>query len=427
MNIARSTLLVLVINVIGALSTLGAQVLAANFSPPAEVGRFTSYLAIATVLSILPSIGLSTSQIRIVSRLAAENQSSTIREFYSYANSTIAKSCALYALLAAIGSTIGIPFWPLCIAVFHSIFIYTNGSLKAVSRPFLVSFFEPAARNILFGLSIMGVRVIQHGRVETDDLCFGYCISLSIVSFAQYRLSPIHPTLFRRSAAARDQKKAWISTSLPMLAVPLVYMFYANMDVMIITHYLSSESVAYYSVAAKFAAGLGLAVGAIKLVIAPRVSIHFAQQNYAAIRRILRLSRNLIAPLAIIVLLVTYVAMDKILLLLYTNQYSTSIAPLIILCAGVAVASIFSAGETVLMMSNQEKFVLAVYIIATILSAATNVFLVSTLKLGLNGAAMTTSFSLAAQSMILYFKAIHLSRSPKLIDSLSAPEARHKC
>ena len=99
------------------------------------------------------------------------------------------------------------------------------------------------------------------------------------------------------------------------------------------------------------------------------------------------------------------IVFGKYFLLIYGKEFEASYIPLIILIGGQLISSfVLNYCSGFMKMNGNRTTLILIYFLSTMLSLLLNYFLIP--SLGITGAAFSTSISLIAMSLVIYFMAL---------------------
>ena len=182
-----------------------------------------------------------------------------------------------------------------------------------------------------------------------------------------------------------------------------------SFDTIMIEHFIDVKSVAFYTVAVKVTFIVGIMQLTINAVIAPDISKFWFEKSENKLTQLINkaLKLNFIFTFPIIVVLVIF---SEPILLFLGESYLNSKTPLIVLLAGQILNSFCGPVGLYLNMTERQKILLKILLIATLINVALNVMLIP--KYGLFGAAASTSLSMALWNII---GVIYVYRKDKLL------------
>jgi len=199
--------------------------------------------------------------------------------------------------------------------------------------------------------------------------------------------------------SARYDFWAWIKVSLPLLAITVCELALLNADVLVISAFLTPTDVGMYFAAAKTMSLIMFIHYAVGSAVANRFSALGVRGDRAGLEAFVRDAvrwtfwPSLAAAIAIL-------ALGKPLLWLFNPQFTEAYPVMFVLAAGLLVRASMGPAEFVLNMLGEQWLCALVLIVAVALDMALCFALIPVL--GMLGAAMATSVSLATASVLNY-------------------------
>ena len=191
--------------------------------------------------------------------------------------------------------------------------------------------------------------------------------------------------------------RPWLKASLPLAVITACDLALQNVDVLVISKFMSPEDVGIYFAAAKTMSLIMFVHYAVGSATANRFSALHARKDREALAHLVKDSVNwtfwpsLAAALAIL-------ALGKPLLWLFGPQFEDGYPVMMILVVGFMLRSSFGPVEFLLNMLGEQKLCAAVLVTSAVFSLLLNMLLVPTY--GLIGAATATSLALMLAPVI---------------------------
>lgn len=196
----------------------------------------------------------------------------------------------------------------------------------------------------------------------------------------------------------------WIKTSLPLFVICACELALQNVDVLIVSSFLTPQDVGIYFAAAKTMSLIMFVHYAVGSAVANRFSALNARGDREGLERFVRDAVNwtfwpsLLAAMVIL-------ALGQPLLWLFGPEFTSGYPVMIILVVGFLFRSAIGPSEFLLNMLGQQAACATVLVTTAVLNLILNVLLVP--WLGLVGAAMATSTSLLITALLQYAVARH--------------------
>ncbi len=233
------------------------------------------------------------------------------------------------------------------------------------------------------------------GRYGVAGAAVSYAISSLLVLAFGYRLwRGATPQLRQRQGAFETRRL--LATSIPLFWVASLNLVMGWTDTTMLGIWQPSSAVGQYGVAVRTALLTGFILVSVNSVIAPRFATLYAAGDMQTLGSVARRSTRMIALLAAPILLI-FVLIPGTVLSLFGAEFRAGATALRILAAGQFVNAACGSVGYLLMMSGHEKVVRDNVLMAAILNLAGNAILIP--RLGITGAAIATSASIAIQNL----------------------------
>lgn len=189
-------------------------------------------------------------------------------------------------------------------------------------------------------------------------------------------------------ATASYAVRAWITTSLPLAAIGVVYLIMSQTDILIIGSMLGPTEVGIYGAAARVAGLVLFGSVAIDTILAPTVADLHVRSRHAGIRSMAAWTAWASFAFAATAALVLAL-LGRWVLAAFGHDMVAGYVALLILLAGYAVSAAVGSVSVLLMMTGHERPAAAILIASLLLNVALNVLLIP--RIGIVGAALATA------------------------------------
>lgn len=386
-----------------------------------DLGIYSLSLGIASVVSLLASLGLWEGATRYISIFIGQDRKED------------AEAVQRSSLRIGIVSGTAV-----CAAVFLlsgvlSRHVFYKPELGA---PLMVmSFFIPAQVIALIIASVLrGYGIIRYNVYFMDIgqpllffvfLCLIFFLGLPFISviyayvfsmmmvcviLARYGyMKTEHKTAFRgRRGYAADLMRF----SVPVLSIDLMYILFRWTDTMMLGRYASAEDVGVYSVSVSLATMLSLPLLALGYAYMPIAGELSAKNRRADLSRTYQVLTKWIVAGTLPVFFILFFFPEMTVTFLFGERFADSALPLRILSLGYLVNAFMGTNSLLLLVFGLSKAVVKVSATGALLNVLLNYTLVKHLGMGITGAATSTMVSLVAisigYSLVLYrHKGIH--------------------
>jgi O-antigen/teichoic acid export membrane protein len=225
---------------------------------------------------------------------------------------------------------------------------------------------------------------------------------------ASLALTAIGQTLMLNRRLSREiaggprvtEVRAWFAVSLPMLLVGGFYLLLTHADILVLQQFRPPDDVATYYAASKTIALVSFVYFAVSAAVAHRFTEYHVTGDRERLAAFLADSIRWtfwpsVAATAAILL------MGKPLLALFGPVFVEGFQAMIILAAGLLARAAVGPVERLLTMLGEQRICAAIYALAFAINLTLCIVLIP--KLGIEGAAVSTTTALVAESVLLFF------------------------
>jgi O-antigen/teichoic acid export membrane protein len=193
--------------------------------------------------------------------------------------------------------------------------------------------------------------------------------------------------------------KGWFRVSLPILMVEGFYLLLTNTDVLVLQHFRAPDDVAVYYAAAKTLTLIAFVHFAVSAAVAHRFSEYHVTGDRDRLKAILAdsIRWTFWASLAATIVIL---ALGRPLLSLFGPRFVEGYHLMFILTAGLMARGAVGPVERLLNMLGEQRACAAVYGTAFFLNLTLCILLIP--RLGVEGAAVSTSTALIVESILLF-------------------------
>ncbi|WP_434037250.1 MATE family efflux transporter [Formosa sp. 4Alg 33] len=257
-------------------------------------------------------------------------------------------------------------------------FIKTSELFRSVFRP------------IVFFIAAVVVYFIGKSYLLVDIFLFSFLV-IAIVSTAIILKKIKQAGIKQEEDNESYSIKNIFIVSLPMAVSALSLLLMQSIDSFFIIKYYSYAELAYYAIAIKLTVLITVVLTSINTVIAPEISKSYFENNFVNLKEVIYKSSRINFIFTIPLLLILVVFSDFILNMFGENYVVAKVA-LIVLCVGQFVSSYCGSVGLYLNMTGKQKQFFLLLLISLALNFLLNFILIP--KYGINGAAISSSFSL---------------------------------
>lgn len=211
-----------------------------------------------------------------------------------------------------------------------------------------------------------------------------------------------------RTVRAKMEPGALLRFSIPQTLASMVFRLNMRMDLLMLKALAGSAMLGFYSIAAGLAVLGALPVNAIISIFNPYIAERVSSGETEALDAMLKTVTRWLIMASLPVYTVLILLSDVLIGWLYPAEYSASVLPLVVLCAGQIVNVACSPTMRLIPMSGHTMLNLINGLIALALGIALNLLLIPTY--GILGAALATAITLAAWGLWRVVEVWHLLR-----------------
>ncbi len=403
--------MVSVARIAGAAAGFVTQVLLARHLQASALGVFYSVVSLVAVAGLVAAYGYPAIAPRFISRYREKGRSELVLAFITRAR----REATLYVAIGFAAIVAFALLWPdldqvtrmaLVAAAFAlpaSASLRVNGSFAGSMRRFLLAYLpDTAIRPFLFFfgvLAFIGLGI----PFDAADVTWLVAGITSVIAFTQFALVQRDvPKLPRIQPPAR-LARTWRREALPLIIVVMFIEFFADVDILMLTPFVSQAEIGIFGVCLKIAVLVGFAVQVAQYIVQPDLADAHARKSYAPIQRAMlkALGFPLAATLGAMVLFALW---GNQLLALFGPEFADAKVPLLILIVSQLVRALFGPNVALLTVlgAQTQNAILATCSIAVL--GLSNVLLAP--AYGATGAAIAVviamTFWMIGTSVLLY-------------------------
>jgi O-antigen/teichoic acid export membrane protein len=405
----RITLIAFTVRILSAVIAYGSQVLLARWLGGHEYGIFVVVWTGATILGSLSCLGFQTAMLRFVPEYKERGEADLLRGVLLGSR---VQGVAAATILAGLG-LLGLHFFGTHVESYYLIPLYlgavvfpmiTLGEIQeGISRSFSwadLSLWPTFIwRPVLIIACMAGALVV--GFPATAVTAMGAAI-VATYATALFQLLVLQKRIRKAVPAGprRYQPLTWVAVTLPIFLVDGFFGLLTNVDILIVSQFMTPDRVAIYFAAVKTMALVQFVYFAVRIGVAPRYAQYYAAGDRAKLQSFaLETVHWTFWPSLAAVALILIVG--KPLLSLFGPDFGEGYPLMGILAVGLLARASIGPAESMLTMAGHQRICAAVYTGAFILNVVLNFTLVPIF--GLAGAAVSTATALVAESIAMYF------------------------
>jgi O-antigen/teichoic acid export membrane protein len=364
-----------------------------------SLGLLMSSISVLSIVLLAGKLGLDTAFLRFVSQFRAQNDFNGIaiikkRSLSVIAVSSVAATAVLYFCSEQIANSIfhrpllAEPIRLISFAIIPMAFYQFHAEgLRGFKRIREYALTYNAGRFIFGSLAFIGAYFIFQTKLHPSTLfAIGTAVTL-VFSVWVWR------SVFSQALAKNRESKSKNATdfktifdlSIPLLLASSTAFLMNWTDTLVLTYFASSEDVAIYTVALKFATVGKLVLMAINSIAAPKFAEFFGANDNKGLGKVVRQSTKLIFWSSVPILLILTL-FPSFLLNIYGPEYGAGVTSLLILAVAQFFSAIAGPVGNILQMTGRQKMYQNITIVSTLVHVGLNIWLVPTY--GIEGAAI---------------------------------------
>jgi len=380
------------------------EVLYARWLLPDDYGEFVYTYNWASLFSVLVSVGLVTSLLKLIPKYLQENEYSKVKGLT--VGSSLAVSLAglcLFSALWFISLTLRFDRWHLVLlgvitAVPLGIVRVQSSVIRSVKKIFLAFL----GRYVGWpGLSIMLMYFLTFifDLNIFDDAIIVVVISLVIISILQIFLVrlALPESVWRHTISFSGWRK-WLKISTPLLFVSGFQIVISKSDVVVVGTMLGSNEASLYNAGSRTARLLTFILSAFNSISAPMISEYWTKNDINSLESLMSYTVKMVFWPSLCVYIILSIFSEQILSIF--GPRFTSVWPILII---VGLGQLFHAltGPVgyLLSLTDNENVSAEIFGISAIINVILSVAFVS--AMGLIGAALATTISIVIQNILL--------------------------
>lgn len=402
----------LAVNVVSALAGLAVAVLLARALGPEGYGSYSYVIALVTVVSVPAQLGLPNLLIRETANARVHQEWGLMRGLWRW--SSLTAGSASFGLAVA-GLLIGWIFssdftdrqlstfyWGLVLIPLVALGNLRGAALSGLQHVILGQLPERILRPLIFLFLIAVFWIMFPAAALGADVAMGLNAFAALVAFliGAWFLRNVRPEGLTARPVPEYRAGAWIKAVIPLAFVAGMFLLNSRADIICLGIFMSPADVGIYRVVVAGGAMVVFALNALNMIFAPRMARLHAMGEMEGLQRLATMSARMALLLAIPVLLLFVFFGKWILARVFGAPFADGYQALVILGIGqLANAGMGSVG-TLLNMTGHERDTAR----AVGLSAAANIVLNLVLIpiLGINGAALATTISMALWNIVMW-------------------------
>ncbi len=399
---------VFLLRVANALVALGSQVLLARWMGRFEFGVYIYVWTWVLMIGSLSDVGLSTAARRFIPEYTELNEPDQLRGFLTGGRWLALALSTGIALIGVAGVVLLepwidnfalIPLYLACVIIpITGVSALQNGIAQAYNWPMLalVPFF--IGRQLLFTAAIGAAwflgYMVNAVTAMIVAIAASWAVTVAQLLVLNRRLAQTVPPGPKRYAP-----RTWLGTSLPILMVEGFYLMLTYVDILALERFRPPEEVAVYYAGARILSVVAFVYFAIAGATTHRFTQYYVSGNHERLASFFNetIRWTFWPSLAACGIILVF---GQPLLSLFGEGFASGYWVMFILAIGMMARAAVGPAERLLNMLGERKQCAGVYALAFAINLGLCVVLIP--RLGIEGAAISTSTALIVESILLY-------------------------
>ena len=399
--VIRKSLYVLLIRVVGAGLQMLTMVLITNNAKETLVGQYNYFNSTIVLLGALTLLGMNNSFMQFSGRFEAEQQFGKVVSLYKRKLLLLSITFLSFFLLFIILSQFtDITYFkdpdvaPVLYRVFLCLFPFSLSLLnfeviRALGLLYTSEIFRNLGRYGIFFVFTLILIFSNQIQWLLDAIIFSFgLLAIIMTLIIVFRMKELN----LGSKTSKVGLKEILNVSFPMSFSLISLLIMQSFDVYTLEQYYSIDIIAYYGVAIKISAVVGIILTSINATIAPQISKLFYSNNNLELKTVIKKATTLNITLSVPLILVIIFSANFI-LSIFGSNYAIAKMTLYIILLGQIVNALCGPVALYLNMTGRPFFLQKLLFVALIINVGMNLLLIP--KHEMIGAAISTAFSFA--------------------------------
>lgn len=416
-DILSQSSLIFATRIVGAGLVFLVQAAIARFWGATLLGNYMLIMAVVNLLMLIMPLGFQTVGSYFASDYRAKKDAKMLKKFIFHSYSHIVLMAIIVAIIIVplasqfdeIGQKITEAWLPIVILSSSIAIMYVNGSiLIGLKRPFAAYFTDSLFRP----MSLVAAFIIAALFFSEHE---GYMNLLYIMSFLYMFIALLQFfTVVKTAHNIEDlveerekESKRWWRFAFPWTLIVLASDFFFDVDLIILSAFLDPHQLAIFGVSSRIFILIAFAISAVYAIIVPDMFEKEANNDRDGFLQKIS-EANLIASVLSLFLLLMVAIMGRFILAIFGEDFTIGLWPLVILCSGLLIRSIFGPASLVLSIYDRPYASLPSVFIGFFSLISLNYLLVP--NYGIMGAAIAALLAITIWSASQWFVALKLAK-----------------
>jgi O-antigen/teichoic acid export membrane protein len=360
------------LRIAGLLGTFGLGLVLARLWSPADFGIYGLVISVAALATTFCQLGTPQLAVREFAVLASENALATVR-----ARSATFQSASLLASLVPVGLAALLllfdqpflnvePRYWLIGSLLNVLAVQTvvlSAGLRGVGQMTQGQFMDILGRPVAALALVLGAWLV-FGRPDIGSVLM---IQLAVA----FAAAAICQWWFLRATRSPDQAsgaagKPWLGAAIPLGVVDVLRQLDGTYGLILMGWLVAGTELGWFRVALACAALINMPISVFHVVLAPRLAVLFRGGGEGELQALLgKVSLMLTAICGGIVLILALFG-EALVTLAFGAPYAGAAQPLLVIAIAQLAFSLFGMGPILLLMTDQERPLTVIYVIAVL-------------------------------------------------------------
>lgn len=381
----------------------------------AEVlGEFLLIIASINLVALVLPLGFHTVGTYFTAEYSAHGDGTMLRRFVrqSYVHVFVVGALIgvlgrpLLQMAGAPGQAVADIWLPFITLAGATALIYVNSALLVGLRKPMLGFFSETLFRPLLMIGCFAVAItLADGRAALHTMLWGFAGGYVIIALGQALLVLVNVKNVSDSVPSRPtEARRWWRFAAPWVLVSLATDFFFDIDLLLVSGYLSPDSLAVFGICTRIFALVAFGVTAVYALTLPDMFEAEAKDNRAGFHDKIG-EANLVASAIALALVLGVVVAGGYVLQIFGPEFAAGRWPLVILCLGLLVRAGFGPASVVLSIHDRPFASLPAVGLGLLSLVALNYWLVP--QFALMGAAVAALIAITLWSGALWLTAWH--------------------
>jgi len=401
--------------IFGAGLTFLVQVAIARFLGASVLGDYILVMATVNIIAVVMPLGFEATGTYFAAEYRARGEGHMLRGFMTRAYGHIALCGVLLlalgypvtGLFGEPGKVLAMHWVPAAILCVATAMVFVSGAmLVGLKRPFAGFFAETLLRPML-AIAGFGLALTTSGLGQITALLWVLAIGYLAVAIVQFVILLSSTRQIPLEASPRrDEWRRWWHFAVPWIALVVAGDFFFDIDLLLLSGHLGREELAIFGVCTRVFSLVSFGVGAVYDVTMPDMFESEALKDRAGFHRKIG-DANLVATALAVLLLIGVLVLSPFAFMLFGSAFQAGVVPLVILCVGLVIRSMFGPASVMLSVYNRPYTSLPAVAASMATLFVANYLLVP--HLGLLGAALAAIIAMTVWSGALWLTALKVA------------------